>query len=244
MYKAYDKDKNVLALKCIEIQEDLTEEDIVYEISVCATLCNEFIIPFVDGFVSGDKAYLITTYCENGSLRQLLDLKESKKEKFSESELVSFTSSLLTALSYIQIKNVVHRDIKPENIFLSNNKENLLLGDFGISKLFDPKILISTFVGTPLYMAPEVLLGKEYTNKIDNWSLGCTLYEIYYFKHPFKVNSIPELITKQKLKLDFPFIPYYFKRIIESLIVYDPDKRKDVDTILNQLYFSLYGLNK
>lgn len=143
------------------------------------------------------------------------------------------------------MKNVVHRDIKPENIFLSNNKENLLLGDFGISKLFDPKILISTFVGTPLYMAPEVLLGKDYTNKIDNWSLGCTLYEIYYSKHPFKVNSIPELITKQKQELDFPFvIPYYFKRIIENLIVYDPDKREDVDTILYRLYYSLYGLDK
>lgn len=88
---------------------------------------------------------------------------------------------------------MLHRDLKPENIFIHNHK--LKLGDFGFSKtLAQGEPVTTTMIGSPIYMAPEVIMGQAYTAKADIWSLGVIVYEMLYGNCPFESNSIAGLI--------------------------------------------------
>ena len=88
---------------------------------------------------------------------------------------------------------MIHRDLKPENIFFHNNR--IKLGDFGFSKaLMNESPVATTMVGSPVYMAPEVLRGQAYTLKADIWSLGVILYEMLFGFCPFESRSIAGLI--------------------------------------------------
>lgn len=99
---------------------------------------------------------------------------------------------------------MLHRDLKPENILLHNDK--LKLGDFGFSKtLLQGDSVTTTMIGSPIYMAPEVIRGQAYTSKADIWSLGVILYEMLYGVCPFESNSIAGLIMSlQNNHLNFP----------------------------------------
>jgi serine/threonine protein kinase len=88
----------------------------------------------------------------------------------------------------------MHRDLKPDNIFFHNG--NLKLGDFGFCKtLGKSSDMASTMLGSPIYMAPEVLKGEIYTSKADIWSLGVVLFEMLFGFCPYESNSIAKLIS-------------------------------------------------
>ena len=99
---------------------------------------------------------------------------------------------LLEAFKVLNKFNIMHRDIKPENIFLSDGK--VKLGDFGFCKGLKPgEHTLRTMIGSPIYMAPEVLRGEIYTTKADIWSLGVVLYEMLFGVAPYEANSIASL---------------------------------------------------
>lgn len=83
----------------------------------------------------------------------------------------------------------MHRDFKLENLFM--HEENILIGDFGLSK--KGVQITTTWIGTPMYMAPEILQGKAYTNAADLWSVGVTFYEMLFGTFPFKGRNETEL---------------------------------------------------
>ena len=84
---------------------------------------------------------------------------------------------IVDAVRYCHEMNIAHRDIKPENLLLTTNGPDaiLKLADFGISKIMSEETL-TTNCGTPCYMAPEIWEGKEYTEKVDVWSMGVVMY--------------------------------------------------------------------
>ena len=88
----------------------------------------------------------------------------------------------------------MHRDLKPSNILMHNGK--IKLGDFGFCKsLENQRDLAQTMLGSPIYMAPEVLRGEIYTIKADIWSLGVVVYEMAFGFCPFQESSIARLIN-------------------------------------------------
>ena len=89
--------------------------------------------------------------------------------------------------------NIIHRDIKPENILLHNGI--VKLADFGFCKPLKPGKCTKTRVGSPIYMAPEILNAKPYDNRCDIYSMGVMLYELLYGRAPFEANTIPNLIN-------------------------------------------------
>ena len=85
-------------------------------------------------------------------------------------------------------KNITHRDLKPENILLESKDKNNLdikISDFGFSCFFDPQKGLDLVLGSPLYMAPEIILNKNYNEKVDIWSIGVISYMLLTGRNPF-----------------------------------------------------------
>ena len=85
-------------------------------------------------------------------------------------------------------KNIAHRDLKPENILLESKDKNnfdVKIADFGFACLFDPHDGLTTILGSPLYMAPEIIMGQNYNEKVDIWAIGVITYMLLSGRNPF-----------------------------------------------------------
>ena len=136
------------------------------------------------------------------NLDQYLSNRENKQNIY---ETQFYIGCILLMLDYLQKKNIAHRDIKRSNIMIDNNGY-LKMIDFGTSKILSATDYTSTIIGTPHYIAPEILQGRGYSLSCDFWSLGICMYEIFYGKYPFGnyANDVIQ-IYKEILKSNFSF---------------------------------------
>ena len=106
---------------------------------------------------------------------------------------------MVSAVTYIHAKNVVHRDLKPENFILykPNDINSIKLIDFGLSRRFRKGEVMHEQLGTPYYLAPEIIEGK-YSEQVDMWSLGVILYVMLSGKVPFPGGSLQEILHNIK----------------------------------------------
>ena len=119
--------------------------------------------------------YVVMEYLKGGNL---LD-KIISLSKFSENQAAMIINQIMLAVNYMHKQNMSHRDLKLENLMcLSEDSEdlNVKLTDFGFATFFDPKHKKNLSLGSPLYMAPELVMEAEYDQKVDVWSLGCIIY--------------------------------------------------------------------
>lgn len=168
-------------------------------------LSHPHIIKYYKNFLDKDKLYIIIEYIKNGDIYELMKSRKEIKQPFTENELWNIFYQCITSLYYIHKKGVIHRDIKPKNIFLDENM-SIKIGDFGISALnpnqikeknldikysdgtylfediddYEKLLCHNTYVGTPNYMAKEILEKCEYDQKVDVASMGKTFYEMAY----------------------------------------------------------------
>ena len=144
-----------------------------------------------------------------------------------EKEALNIFSQLIDAFQVLNKYNIMHRDLKPDNIFFSNGV--VKLGDFGFCKSLEKANMTKTMLGSPIYMAPEILRGEIYSTKADIWSLGVVLYEMVYGFCPFESTTIPKLIEVLKeTELEFPpnvVVSDETKRLLRRLLTKDPTKR-------------------
>lgn len=182
--------------------------------------------------------------CTNGNLQDYI--KSSKKVNQNIAKYV--TASIINGLEHMQDSGIIHRDLKPWNILLDKNHD-VKIADFGTAKILnwsDEKVLKAirkrnkrdesrsispakknSFVGTNLYISPEVLKGHEPSPAIDLWSLGIILYQIYTKKTPFFGEN--EMMMYQSILegnlVRHPAIPDDAWKLIKSLLNVDPMKR-------------------
>ena len=120
-------------------------------------------------------------------------------------------------LEYLHKNKVLHRDIKTLNMFLSK-EEDIRIGDLGVAKVLeDTTNFAHTMVGTPYYLSPEMCEQKPYNEKSDIWALGCIMYELATYKHPFDATNQGALILRI-LKGRFTPIPTTYSVDLAELI--------------------------
>lgn len=179
VYKACEKvSGKVVAVKVVNLEH--TDEDInllAQEIFFLAELKSPYITNYITTMTEDVSMWIIMEYCGGGSCADLL--RNIYNCGLPESKSAYITREVLKGLEYLHEQKKIHRDIKAANILLTDEGK-VKLGDFGVSGQIRATLKRGTFVGTPFWMAPEVVSKDSdgYDEKADIWSLGITVYEL------------------------------------------------------------------
>ena len=174
--------KNIYAIKAISRRsvekQKILAKYFVYERRVMLALDHPFIVKMVKSMKNHLFCFLLIEYVNGQNLHDYL----SHRQALNNIETQFYIGSLLIILEYLQKKFIAHRDIKPQNIMVDTNGY-LKIIDFGTAKVLTN--YTSTIIGTPHYIAPEILQGKGYSLSCDFWSVGICMYYIFYGEYPF-----------------------------------------------------------
>ena len=171
----------------VKIIDKKSENSIIGERDFLSKLRHPFIINMICAFQDYENLYLLLDYLPGGDLRYHYNLGYS----FTENQIRFFISCLILSLEYIHSNNIIHRDIKPENLVF-DEKGYLCLTDFGVAKIIKNEHINDTS-GTPGYMAPEVIHGKNHSFPVDFWAIGVIGYELILGRRPYKGKSRKEI---------------------------------------------------
>lgn len=182
-----------------------------------------------------------------GTLSRLINKKANEAGTFTQAEVARFMIDMINGLEALHRLNIIHRDLKSDNIFYTQdpngNVANLAIGDLDTAKaLSHISTSTTTVVGTPGYMAPEILLGQKYSNQVDVWSLGMIMYELMMLQRPYSNASIfllAQLVVKGELpeisesvRLRFPDLIPIWNNCVKT----DPLARPNLESVRNALH--------
>ncbi|KAF7700888.1 hypothetical protein HF521_002053 [Silurus meridionalis] len=187
VYKVQNNESNVLAAaKVIVVHSEDQLQDYITEINILATCRHSNIISLLDAIYNEGWLWIIIEFCPGGALD---DIMLELEHGLSEQQISEVCFQTLQALCYLHQHHIIHRDLKAGNILLTM-EGHIKLADFGVSAKNNNTLQKrSTFIGTPYWMAPEVIMcetSKEnaYSCKSDIWSLGITLIEAAEMEPP------------------------------------------------------------
>lgn len=209
---------------------------IAREITLLQAMKHRCITQLVDVYEDVEYVHIVTDLCTGGELYDKIVKKSSSRVNrgtfcFNEGEAASIINQILNAVSYMHAKNVVHRDLKPENILFETNNENspIKIIDFGLAREHTGKIPMNNLVGTPYYIAPEVL-RRNYNKSCDLWSVGVIAYILLCGYPPFNGRNNEEthrLILKGLLSFpseEWTGVSREARDFICRLLMMDPSK--------------------
>ena len=241
--------QNLYAIKAISIKmvekEKMLWKYFVNERNIMLSLDHPFIVKMVKSLRNNNYCFILMEFVNQKNLDEYLTKKRTKRNIY---ETQFYIGSILLMLEYLQKKYIAHRDIKPSNIMIDANGY-LKMIDFGTAKVL--KDYTSTIIGTPHYIAPEILQGKGYSLSCDFWSLGICMYEIFYGIYPFG-NSANEVIDiyKEVLKkyLTFPKDSNKYGKVnefISELLAKKVNERVcNVSKLKQKAFFEKFEFNK
>ncbi|KAG0677421.1 hypothetical protein C6P40_004636 [Pichia californica] len=226
-----------VAIKQIDLESTHDLSEIQQEILMLSTCHHQNITQYYGCFMKGYKLWIIMEYLGAGSCSDLLTAGP-----FSEQIISYIIGSVLNALSYLHDNGKIHRDIKAANILIGLNGE-VKLADFGVATQLSNNLSKRlTFVGTPYWMAPEIIKQEEYSFKADIWSLGITSIEMAYGKPPlteFDPMRVLFRITEGKPpSLDSSF-SNLFRDFVNKCLIKDPLKRLTVKELILHPFIKL-----
>mmetsp|Transcript_11453 Transcript_11453/g.13134 ORF Transcript_11453/g.13134 Transcript_11453/m.13134 type:complete len:426 (+) Transcript_11453:267-1544(+) len=172
----------IYAMKIIDLEEDMTREELLKEIDILRYCTDAFVVDYFEHYEQDDSIFIIMELCDAGSVNDLMQICEIQ---FEEPVIKEMIASALLGLEYLHANNIIHRDVKAGNLLLTREGQ-VKLGDFGVSaRLSEDGQRRKTVIGTPFWMAPEVIQETPYDGRADIWSLGITLIELADTEPPY-----------------------------------------------------------
>jgi serine/threonine protein kinase len=236
-----NNDHIYVAIKKINMNK-LPEKMIKYisrEINILKDLDHINIVKMYDNFIIDDGIvkyqFIIFEWLSNITLNKYID---DNKCTIPEKKIKDIFKQIIYAIKYLDSKNIIHRDLKPANMLFTEDMATIKIIDFGFSRknIENNNPLMETICGSPLYMAPEIMLTKKYDKSIDIWSLGSILYQLFLGEPPYsKCTDIKNLALQwksQKLPDDLNNLPYEVNNLIKKMLTFDPVNRINYSTIL------------
>lgn len=243
VYKV-QKDNKVYVLKQIPINPNSTIsqiDSVKNEAKILSSLKSKYVVEYYDSFEENNCLNIIMEYCEGGDLGTYISnyQKMNSNTSLNEDFIWKVFIQICFGLYDIHKQNILHRDLKSLNIFLTKEFQ-VKIGDLGVARVLQNTQYASTFIGTPLYLSPEICEEKPYNEKSDVWALGCILYEMASFKHPFNAKNQAALFLKilnGKYEPLSTKIPIDIKKMIEKLLEKNYFKRPSMKEILLSTLF-------
>ncbi|KAG7325468.1 hypothetical protein KOW79_011784 [Hemibagrus wyckioides] len=235
VYFAHDiRTNEVVAIKKMSYSGKQSNEkwqDIIKEVKFLQKLRHPNTVEYKGCYLREHTAWLVMEYC----LGSASDLIEVHKKPLQEVEIAAIIHGALQGLVYLHSHNMIHRDVKAGNILLTEPGQ-VKLGDFGSASIVAPA---NSFVGTPYWMAPEVILAMDegqYDGKVDVWSLGITCIELAERKPPlFNMNAMSALYhiaQNESPVLQSNHWSDYFRNFVDSCLQKIAQDRPTSDVLL------------
>lgn len=233
VYKALHKESGqVLAIKQVPVDTDLQE--IIKEISIMQQCDSPYVVKYYGSYFKNTDLWIVMEYCGAGSVSDIMRLR---KKTLSEDEIATILCDTLKGLEYLHRRRKIHRDIKAGNILL-NTEGHAKLADFGVAgQLTDTMAKRNTVIGTPFWMAPEVIQEIGYDCVADIWSLGITALEMAEGKPPygdihpmraiFMIPTKPPPSFREPDQWSSEFIDF-----VSQCLVKNPDERATAEFLL------------
>jgi len=240
IYKAYDKNTGeVVVIK----YPKAGCSQIAHELEFIRHLSHNHILSMKESFDTPNGPALVLPFARGGDLFHWI-----YDHHMSEEEVKQLIFNLLHTLVYLHRQNLWHRDIKPENILIMNDSfssDSVMLSDFGFCRQFKEGICDDEFCGSPHYAAPELFKGTFYTEKVDIWALGITMYACLTSSMPFDtndyesmvqdiLNGLPDLFNTDALD----HVSDSCKDLLDWMLTSDPEKRASAEDALEHDWFN------
>jgi NIMA (never in mitosis gene a)-related kinase len=227
LYKAFDTQEKIdVCLKVIHphILEQC-EEYVLLEVEILKKLKHPNVVEYYGHFCENERFYCVIEFAEGGDLETFMN---TNNLPLPEETVLLFLEQLISVIQYVHEHKIVHRDLKPENIILTKENKIKICG-FTSAKMFETDdFFASTKVGTPRYMAPEIVKEERHSFPVDIWSLGCIAYELMTGRYPFSQSNtigLEEMIlTINPNPIQGNYSPKLSETVMEMLEK-DPEKR-------------------
>jgi tRNA A-37 threonylcarbamoyl transferase component Bud32 len=220
-------------------QSQMTEkfmDDFLYEIKIMSTLDHQNVLKFLGASITANgEVFLVTEFMEHGSVKDLLANTDGKIDWKLK---IRLAVDAARGMQYLHSCHppIIHRDLKNSNLLI-DKKWRCKIADFGISRIKPTNTQSMTLVGTPAYMAPEVISQNKYSEKGDVYSFGVVLCELYNGKAPYSdMNLFPQqvmyAVVQEGLRPTIdPDCPSALAVLIQDCLHADPAKRPDFKEI-------------
>nr|XP_055161408.1 serine/threonine-protein kinase ULK2 isoform X2 [Nyctereutes procyonoides] len=243
-----------VAIKSIN-KKNLSKSQILLgkEIKILKELQHENIVALYDVQELPNSVFLVMEYCNGGDLADYLQAKGT----LSEDTIRVFLHQIAAAMRILHSKGIIHRDLKPQNILLSyanRRKSNvsgirIKIADFGFARYLHSNMMAATLCGSPMYMAPEVIMSQHYDAKADLWSIGTVVYQCLVGKPPFQANSPQDLrMFYEKNRSLMPSIPRetspYLANLLLGLLQRNQKDRMDFEAFFSHPFLEQVPVKK
>lgn len=238
VFTAYQVGTNLsVAIKQMNLEQQPKKDLIINEIVVMKESMHPNIVNFIDSFLLKGDLWVVMEYMEGGSLTDVCTTNI-----MTEGQIAAVSRETLEGIKHLHANGVIHRDIKSDNVLLSLDGE-IKLTDFGFcAQISDPNAKRTTMVGTPYWMAPEVVKRKAYGPKIDVWSCGIMAIEMmdgeppYLHENPLRAIYLISTTGTPKIKEPERYSHVFRDYLARALCVH-PEQRPSAAEILQHPFF-------